>query len=318
KAIILKAPGGVENLQLAALPQPVPGDREVLVQVKAISINPVDAVVRGDAALLKNILHLREGEQPVILGWDLSGVVTDTGKGVSRFKKGDEVFGMVRFTGHGKAYAEYVTAPEDQVALKPAGVSHEEAAAATLAALTAWQALVTYGHVRKGEKVLIHSAAGGVGSYAVQLARYLGAEVIGTSSAANRDFVLNLGATQHIDYAKEKFEEVVNDADLVLDSVGTPGHLDRSLDALKRGGRLISIVTHFTDETLLKKIREKEVFTHRLGVSSNGEDMWSIAGLMEKDALRSFVTQTFPLEKMAAAHTSIESGRTRGKIVVTV
>jgi len=314
----LKAPGGVENLQLAALPQPVPGDREVLVQVKAISINPVDAVVRGDAALLKNILHLREGEQPVILGWDLSGVVTDTGKGVSRFKKGDEVFGMVRFTGHGKAYAEYVTAPEDQVALKPAGVSHEEAAAATLAALTAWQALVTYGHVRKGEKVLIHSAAGGVGSYAVQLARYLGAEVIGTSSAANRDFVLNLGATQHIDYAKEKFEEVVNDADLVLDSVGTPGHLDRSLDALKRGGRLISIVTHFTDETLLKKIREKEVFTHRLGVSSNGEDMWSIAGLMEKDALRSFVTQTFPLEKMAAAHTSIESGRTRGKIVVTV
>lgn len=316
KAIVLTKPGGVENLQLTEIPVPVPGDRDVLIQNKAISINPVDTFVRGNEAALKSILGLKEGESPVILGWDISGVVTETGKSVTRFKKGDEVFGLVRFTGHGKAYAGYTTAPEDQVALKPAGVSHEDAAAATLAALTAWQSLVTYAKIKKGDKVLIHSAAGGVGHYAVQIAKHFGAYVIGTSSPKNKDFVLALGADQHIDYTSQRFEEAVTDADIILDSVAEPGHLDRSLAALKQGGRLISIVAHFTDEALLEKIKSKHVFAHRLGVISNGEDMRSIAGLLGNGQLRSHISETYTFDKIAAAHTSVASGRTKGKVIL--
>ena len=317
KAIVLTSPGGVENLQLQEIPVPAPGTGEVLVQVKAISINPVDAVVRQDEGALKYILQLKDGEQPVIIGWDISGIVTATGAGATRFKVGDEVFGMVRFIGHAKAYAEYVAAPEDHLALKPANVSHEEAAAATLAAVTAWQALVTHARIQKGDRVLIHAASGGVGHFAVQLAHHFGAWVIGTSSAANRDFVLGLGVDEHLDYAKQPFDAVVSGMDIVLDSLGDPGHLERSLAVLKPGGRLISIVA-YPDAALLQKAKEKNVLVYRLGVSSNGEDIRSIAGLLEKGALRPAVTQTFPLEKMAEAHKSIESGRTRGKIIVRV
>lgn len=318
KAIILTKPGGVENLQLTDLPIPQPAENEVLIQTKAISINPVDAVVRGNEAFLNYVLQLKPGESPVILGWDISGVVTATGPAVTRFKKGDEVFGMIRFIGHGKAYAEYVTAPEDQLALKPANSSHEEAAAATLTALTAWQALVTHAGIKKGDKVLIHSGAGGVGHYAIQIAKHFGATVIATSSAENKDFVLQLGADRHIDYKSQKFEEVVTDADIILDSVSTPGHLDRSVAALKKGGRLISIVARFNDEALLQKIKAKDIFAYRLGVSSNGHDMESIAQLLGTGALHSHISQTFSFDQIPAAHQSIETGRTKGKIVVRV
>lgn len=316
KALILTKPGGVENLQFAELPIPQPSENEVLVQTKAISINPVDAVVRSNEAFLDFVLQLQPGESPVILGWDVSGIVTATGAGVTRFKKGDEVFGMIRFTGHGKAYAEYVAAPEYQLALKPANTSHEEAAAATLAALTAWQALVTHAKIKKGDKVLIHSGAGGVGHYAIQIAKHFGATVITTSSPENRDFVLQLGSHQHIDYKTRRFEDIVNDADIVLDSVSTPGHLDRSVAALKNGGRLISIVEFFTGEALLQKIKEKNIFAHRLGVSSNGKDMESIAELLLTGALHSHISQTFPFDQIPAAHQNIETGRTKGKIVI--
>ncbi|MES1250293.1 MAG: alcohol dehydrogenase catalytic domain-containing protein, partial [Chitinophaga rupis] len=163
KAIVLKAPGGVENLVLEDLAVPVIKENEVLVKVRAFSINPVDATLRNNGEFLRLVLHLEKDDHPVILGWDISGVVEQTGKAVTRFRKGDEVFGLVNFTGHGKAYAEYVAAPEDQLAVKPAGLSHEEAAAATLAPLTAWQTLVHLAGVKAGDKVLIHSAAGGVG-----------------------------------------------------------------------------------------------------------------------------------------------------------
>jgi NADPH:quinone reductase-like Zn-dependent oxidoreductase len=316
KAVVLTKPGGVENLKLTDLPIPQPGDHEVLVQTKAISINPVDAVVRGNEKFLNFVLQLQPGENPVILGWDISGVVTATGKSVTRFKKGDEVFGMIRFIGHGKAYAEYVTAPEDQLALKPGNVSHETAAAATLAAITAWQTLVTYAKIQKGDKVLIHSGAGGVGHYAIQLAKHFGATVIATSSPENKDFVLQLGADQHIDYKSRRFEEAVTDADIVLDPVSTPGHLDRSVAALKKGGRLISIVQHFTDEALLQKIKEKEIYAYRHGVASNGQDMEAIAGLLGTGDLHSHISQTFAFDQIPAAHQSVETGRTIGKIVV--
>lgn len=318
KAIVLTKPGGVENLHIKNIPVPTPADNEVLVKVKAISINPVDAFVRGNGDFLKHVLKLKDGETPVILGWDISGEVTETGKSVTRFKKGDAVFGMVNFEGHGKAYAEYVAAPEEHLAVKPASATHEEAAAATLAAITAWQGLVTYGKIKKGDKVLIHSAAGGVGHYAVQIAKHFGAYVVGTSSAGNKDFVLGLGTDEHIDYAGQRFEELVSDADLVLDSVGIPGHLDRSLAALKKGGRLISLQTRFTDAALLEKIKDKEVFAHRVGVTSKGGDIKAVAGLIEQGALHSYVSKVYGFNEIPAAHEQVITGHSKGKIVIVL
>lgn len=323
KAIVLAQPGGIENLEIQDIPIPEINDHEVLVKVKAISINPVDAIVRQNAAFLSAVLQLKAGEHPVILGWDISGVVAATGKAVTRFKNGDAVFGMVNFEGHGKAYAEYVAAPEGHLAHKPANISHEEAAAATLAALTAWQSLVSYAGVKAGDKVLIHAAAGGVGHYAIQLAKNFGAFVIGTSSAANKDFVLGLGADQHIDYRDRPFEEVVKDADIVVDSIGEltdgTGQLDRSLDTLKEGGTLISLSVLLDRKLpLAKKAKAKKVSMFRLGVASSAADMEEIAALLRQGFLHSHVSATYALHEMAAAHQQMESNRTRGKIIVTI
>ena len=194
KAIILQAPGDVNQLQPADIPVPELQAGEVLVKVKAVSINPVDVKSRAG----KGVYGRLKDEKPLILGWDISGEVKESRS--DRFAVGAEVFGMINFPGHGKAYAEFVTAPADQLALKPAEISHEEAAAATLAALTAWQIIVQRANVRAGQRVLIHSAAGGVGHFAVQIARHLGAHVTGTASLKNKAFVLELGADAYIDY----------------------------------------------------------------------------------------------------------------------
>ena len=314
KAIVLQQTGGVENLVIKDIPVPAIKDNEVLVRNKAIGINPVDSFVRANDWAIPVFVKPNEGED-IILGWDISGEVVAAGKDVTNFKVGDEVFGMINFTGHGKAYAEYVAAPANQIAAKPANTSHEEAAAASLAALTAWQALVTYGHIKKGDKVLIHSAAGGVGHYAVQIAKHFGAYVIGTSSAAKKEAVLGFGADEHIDYNAQAFETIVTDADIVLDSLGIPGHLQRSLAATKKGGRLISILAFF-DEALQQQAAEKDVFIHRLSVVSNGDDAKSIAALLAQGALRSDVSHTFRFEEIGLAHEQVATGKTQGKIVV--
>jgi NADPH:quinone reductase-like Zn-dependent oxidoreductase len=316
KAIVLQQTGGVENLILKNIPVPTIKDNEVLVRNKAIGINPVDSFVRGNEGALQGILKPVPGED-IILGWDISGEVVAVGKDVTGFKTGDEVFGMVNFAGHGKAYAEYVAAPASHLAGKPANTSHEQAAAATLAALTAWQALVTYGHIKKGDKVLIHAAAGGVGHYAVQIAKHFGAYVTGTSSAAKKEAVLGFGADEHIDYNQQAFETIVTDADIVIDSIGIPGHLQRSLAATKKGGRLISILAFF-DEELKQQAAAKDVFIHRLGVVSNGDDAKSIAALLAQGALHSDVSHTFRFEEIGLAHEQIASGKTQGKVVVRV
>lgn len=316
KAIVLQQTGGVENLVIKDVPVPVIKDNEVLVRNKAIGINPVDNFVRANEGALQGILKPTPGED-VILGWDISGEVVAVGKDVTDFSTGDEVFGMVNFSGHGKAYAEYVAAPASHLAGKPANTSHAQAAAATLAALTAWQALVTYGKIKKGDKVLIHAAAGGVGHYAIQIAKHFGAYVIGTSSVAKREAVLGFGADEHIDYNEEAFEEIVTDADIVLDSIGIPGHLQRSLTATKKGGRLISILIFF-DEKLKQQAAEKEVYIHRLSVVSNGDDVKSIAALLAQGRLHSDVSHTFRFEEMGLAHEQVASGKTQGKIVVRV
>jgi NADPH:quinone reductase-like Zn-dependent oxidoreductase len=312
KAITLKGFGGVENLEITELPVPDISDNEVLVKVKAFSINPVDIKTRlgrGQASRLKEY-------NPIILGWDISGVVTKTGKSVTSLKKDDEVFGMVNFPGHGKAYAEFVAAPGSHLALKPANISHAEAAAASLAALTAWQILKEKVKIRPGERVLIHSAAGGVGHFAVQMSKYLGAYVAGTSSGRNRDFVLSLGASEHIDYEEQSFEEVLKDFDFVLDTIGGD-YIDRSLKVLRPGGTIISIPSGAA-ESVRDKAHAKGLNGDKFMVQSDGRNMKEIADLLEKGIVKSTVSKIFTIEQIQSAHLQIESGKTRGKIVVSL
>ncbi|NIJ52997.1 NADP-dependent oxidoreductase [Dyadobacter arcticus] len=318
KAITLNQTGGVENFIFSEVETPAIKPNEVLIEVKAIGINPVDAFVRNNQQALTDYLSLNGDEKNVILGWDISGTIVNTGNEVTTFKTGDDVFGMVNFPGQGKAYAEYVAAPVGQLALKPANISFEEAAAATLAALTAWQSLVTYAKVKKGDRVLIHAAGGGVGHYAVQIAKHFGAYVIGTSSAPKKDFIIELGVDEFIDHTSEKFEEKVKNADIVLDPIFGEEHLLRSLEAVKTGGSVITLLTFFTDEKVKASVKEKDLYTHRLEVISNGEDMRQIAGMLADGSIKSFVTLTFPFSDLPKAHTKIETGKTTGKIVVAL
>jgi len=312
KAYVLKSPGDVENLVLSNIEKPTITENEVLVQVKAISINPVDVKTRQGKGMYGRLKEVNS----LILGWDISGIVVETGSAVTEFLIGDEVFGMVNFPGHGQAYAEYIAAPASHLATKPADISHEEAAAATLAALTAFQALTTHAKVKAGDKVLIHSAAGGVGHFAVQMAKHIGAYVIGTSSVENKDFVLSLGADQHIDYKAQKFEDVVKDADFVLDTIGGE-NMDRSLETIKEGGILITIPSGMA-ESITEKAKAKGINGFFFLVSSNGEDMRSVAELLSTGIVKAHVSQTFPFEEMGKAHLQVETGKTKGKVVVTV
>jgi NADPH:quinone reductase-like Zn-dependent oxidoreductase len=264
---------------------------------------------KGVSAVLKN-------DNPMILGWDLSGTIETVGAKVRSFKKGDEVFAMVRFPQSGKVYAEYAAVPATQLALKPADITHEEAAAACLAALTAWQSLTINYVLKSGERVLIHAASGGVGHYAVQMAKFLGAYVIGTSSAVNKDFVMSLGADEHIDYKEKPFESVVNNIDFVLDTIGGE-YIDRSLKTIKKGGTIISIVSGL-NEHVKEKAEALGIQGFSTRVKPDGTNMQEIADLLERKKLVSHLQKIFPFDQMAAAHLQVESGRTIGKVSLTV
>lgn len=311
KAYILNEPGAPDQLKLTEYETPEIKDHEVLIQVKAISINPVDVKSRAGTGIYGRLKEIK----PLILGWDVSGVVSKVGDQVSEFNVGDEVFGMVNFPGHGQAYAEYVSAPAKDLALKPTNVSHAEAAASTLAALTAYQGLVLKAKIEPKQKVLIHAASGGVGHFAVQIAKHLGAHVIGTSSATNRDFVLEIGANDQIDYRSVKFEEAVSDMDFVLDSLGE-ANMERSLKALKKGGTLVSILG--LSPKVAEKANGKGINALAFLVESCGGDMKAIAGWLAESILKPHISQTFPFLEMAKAHEAVESGRTVGKVVVLV
>ncbi|UUW08699.1 NADP-dependent oxidoreductase [Flavobacterium plurextorum] len=311
KAIILVETGSTSNLVIREVSTPKIGDGEVLVQVKSISINPVDAKTRMGGGVY-NYGNVSK-QIDLILGWDISGTVIATNS--KRFAVGDEVFGMVNFPGVGSAYAEYVAAPADHLALKPATISHEEAAAATLAPLTALQVFREAG-VKAGDRILIHAASGGVGHYAIQLAKEIGAYVIGTSSASNREFVLSLGADEHFDYHGGNLADAVHDIDFVFDSLG-PDNIINSLAVIKNGGQVISIVTQIIDD-LTAQLAAKNVIGKFLLVQSSGEDMKYLAALLENGKLKSHVSKSFAFDKMADAHEQIETGRTVGKIVVNV
>ncbi len=304
KAMTLHQYGDFDVFQLEQIEVPRPSSGEVLVKVQAVSINPVDYKWRKGGPFK---------DFPVILGWDISGTVTTLGPGVTEFKLGDVVFGMVRFPAEGRAYAEYVTAPVTDIALKPSSLSFNDAAAMTLAALTAHQAFETMA-LSSGQTVLIHAAAGGVGHFAVQLAKARGAKVIGTASSQNRDFVLGLGADEFVDYHTQPFEEVVKDVDAVLDGIGKDNQ-SRSYAVLKSGGQLVSIVG---PPPSLQSFFEKNIQATNILVHPSREQLEHLSHLFESGQLKPHVSQTFPLEQVSDAHRAQETGRTVGKIVLEV
>lgn len=310
KAIVLKEAGNVENLEYVELKKTTINDGEVLIKVKAISINPVDVKSRAGKGVYGRI----KTENPLILGWDISGIIEETKS--SDFKVGDEVFGMVNFPGHGKAYAGYVAVPANQLALKPKNISFEDAAASTLVALTAYQALVHNANIQEGQNVLVHAASGGVGHITVQIAKYLGAQVTGTSSAKNKDFVLSLGADSHIDYHGFDWKSAGRTFDFVLDTIGAE-NIDHSLEVTKEGGSIISIPTGLNEE-VTAKAEAKGVKGYFILVQSSGEDMKQIAFLLESGVVKPHVSKVFSFEQMREAHLEQETGRTVGKIVVTL
>lgn len=311
-AIIIEKAGRVENLTLKDIDKPVAKDNDVLVAIKAIGVNPVDYKVRANEDAM-NMIYGKE--RPAILGWDIAGTVVATGKNATQFEIGDNVFGMINFIGKGNAYAEFVSAPEAHLAKIPSNISFEEAAATTLASLTALQVLES--RVKKGDKVLIHAGSGGVGHFAIQIAKALGAHVITTSSASNKDFVISLGADEHIDYRTQKFEELLTDVDFVLDMFNGDILLN-SIKVVKESGEIISLPTPNFSEEILKLSKERNVHISQLLVQSNGKDMATLAGMLENGTLKPFISKTFSFNDMSKAHEQLESGRTVGKVVVTV
>jgi NADPH:quinone reductase-like Zn-dependent oxidoreductase len=315
KAFISKLNGGSDNLYLTDVPIPAIGPREVLIETKAISINPVDAFLRKNEQVWPIFLRPAHDQNEFILGWDVSGIVTEVGSQVNEFKKGDNVFGLVNYKGQGKTYAEYVAAPAEQLALKPDLITHEEAAAACLAGLTAWQSLITYAKLKEGDKVVIHAAAGGVGHYAVQIAKAFKAAVVAVVSTDKTAFARELGADEVIDYTRENFEEMISDADIAIDPI-RGDHLYKSVKLLKEGGRLISLQNHFNEEPLASIVKEKQLLTHRLDVTSNGKDLKALAELLGAGKVRTHIAGRYNFSNLRKAHHQIETGKTAGKIVV--
>jgi len=306
KAMTLRQYGGPEVFLLEDLPVPSPLPGEVRVKVHAVGINPVDTKRRQNAPYT---------DFPVVLGWDISGVVDALGEGVTAFQMGDEVYGMIRFPDEGRAYAESVTAPVHHLARKPVSLSHIEAAATTLAPLTTLQVFERM-NLQSGQRVLIHAGAGGVGHFAVQLAVARGARVIATASPANREFVLGLGASEVIDYRARPFEEQVSGVDAVFDTVGGDT-FTRSFGVVKPGGWVVGIVTRMTDE-LSAQAQQAGVNADWVWVVPSRSQLEEISALVSAGRLKPHISQIFPLEQVADAHRAQETGRTVGKIVLTV
>jgi NADPH:quinone reductase-like Zn-dependent oxidoreductase len=308
RAIVQDAFGGPEVLRLADVPEPAALPTEAVVLVKAIGINPVETYIRAGRFPFA-------GQPPVILGWDISGVVESVVPGVNRFAPGDEVFGMPLFPRAAKAYAERVAAPCRQLARKPAALGHNEAAALALAGLTAWQGLIDVAGVKAGDRVLIHGAAGGVGHIAVQIAKAVGAQVIGTASLGKHDFVRGLGADEVIDYRSVDFLEIVRDADVVLETVGGD-YGPRSIEALRPGGMLVTIVDRLNRE-LAQKANDTGRRFAGMTVEPDHAGLEALAALAEAGRLKVHVEKAFPLEQAADAHRFLMEAKPRGKIVLT-
>jgi NADPH:quinone reductase-like Zn-dependent oxidoreductase len=329
KAIRLHEFGGPEVLRYdeVALPELKPG--EVLVRVHAVGINPPDWYLRDGFKILPPEWR-PPVPLPVIPGTDVSGVVAAVSTGVQGFSVGDHVFGMVRFPGAiGAAYAEYVAAPASELAHKPVGIDHVHAAGTPMAGLTAWQFLIELGHdhpnplqpglhrptaLGAGTTVLINGAAGGVGHFAVQLAKWKGARVIAAASGSHGAFLRELGADQFIDYTRSPPEDVVHDADLVLDAVGGPT-TGRFLRTLKRGGALFPVFLGFSD---FENAARLGVTVSTTQVRSSGAQLAELGRLLDAGTVRVAIDSTFPLADARKAHERAARGHIQGKIVLTV
>jgi NADPH:quinone reductase-like Zn-dependent oxidoreductase len=306
RAVIQKEFGGPQVLQVSEVPRPQPLPTEVLVRVKAIGVNPVEAFIRAGAFPLI-------GQPPFILGWDISGVVEEVVPGTSRFQVGDEVYGMPFFPRAASAYAEYIAAPSRQLARKPKNLTHAQAAALPLAALTAWQALIDIAHVERGQRVLIHGAGGGVGHLAVQLARWRGAHVIGTASAGKHDFIRGLGAHEVIDYKTARFENVAKDVDVVFELIGGD-YAERSIPVLKPNGLLVTAVER-SNAALAAKVKAAGRRFAGVAVEPDYVALEKMATLAEGGQLRPHVEREFPLEAAGEAQAFLDTG-VKGKVVL--
>jgi NADPH:quinone reductase-like Zn-dependent oxidoreductase len=305
RAIRIHQYGGPEVLAQVEMQRPTPGPNEVLIKVKAASVNPIDWKLR--AGHMKDVFPLTF---PTTLGLDVSGTIEEVGPGAARFKRGDEVYVSLE-AGSGGGYAEYVVAKETIVAEKPSTLDHVQAASVPVVGLTAWQALFEVAQLRADQKVLIHAAAGGVGIFAVQFAKAKGAYVIGTASSRNQAFLGDLGVDKAIDYQKTRFEDVVHDADVVLDTIGGDTQ-ERSFKALKKGGVLVSIVQPPSQE-LAAKYGVRALF---YGSHPSSSDLTEIARLIDSGNVKTVVETVLPLAEARRAHELSESGHARGKIVL--
>jgi len=312
KAVRMHGYGGPEVLHLDDAPKPVPNASEVLVRVHASGVNPVDWKVRE--GYMKQAMPLR---MPAVLGIDFSGVIESVGAGVTEFVTGQAVFGRADM-GHDGAYAEFVAVPTENIAPKPSGIDHVHAAATPTAALTAWQALLE-GHagapsaaLKPGQSVLVHGAAGGVGGFAVQLARWRGGHVIATASGEHADLVRSLGAEEVIDYTAQRFEDAVHDVDAVLDTIGGDTQ-ERSWRVLKQGGVLVSTVG------IQNGASEKDgVRAIGMMAQTDAAMLRQIAALLESGALIVHVSQVLPLADARRAHEESQAGHVEGKLVLSV
>ena len=312
KGVILKETGDVEQLMLKDIPIPHINEDEIFVKTKVASINPIEVKTRKGNRFSKSLLEL---EYP-ILGWDASGVVEKVGENITEFKPGDKVFGIIGFPEFGKTYAEYFAAEEKHLTHIPEGVSFADAAASTIAAITAYQALKYFGKLESNTKVLIHAASGGVGHYGVQFAKHFGAEVWATASGSKEDFVKELGADHFINYKTQKFEEEAQKMDVVLDLIGGD-YIDRSLKSLKEGGVLISIPSA-TNAEVEDKAEKARCIGIRFSLKNNKKDMQAIADLLKSGELKPYISKRFALDQIREAHKDLEKGHTKGKIVITM
>lgn len=301
KAIFATHPGGPEVLREFEVPVPDIGDDEVLLRIHAAGVNPVDYKIRSNGYNLRF---------PLILGYDVAGTVVRVGRSVRDFRDGDEVFAML---GHGRlgGYAEFVAAKAAQLAPKPGNVSFQVAAAIPVAGLTAWTALFVEANVAAGQRVLVHAAAGGVGAFTVQLAKWAGAYVIGTASGSNTDYLRSLGVDQVIDYGQQPFESLAREVDVAIDNVGGET-LRRSYQTLKQNGVLVSVVDP-VDERLLKRYGIRGSF---FGTQVNAAHLSRLGELVSAGKVAVHLDRQLPLSEAAAAHVRLESRRTRGKVVL--
>ena len=307
KAVVIHAYGGPEVLKLEDVPRPEPKDDEILIRVVAASVNPVDVAIR------KGYLAELIGDKlPLIPGMDAAGVVEKTGAKISKFKEGDSVYAFFTLASEG-GYAQFVVAKESEAAPKPKVLTYAQAAAVPAAASTSWQVLVDTAKLSAGQTVLIHGGSGGVGHFAIQLAKARGANVIATASTANQDFLKQMGADQTVDYTKAKFENVAKDVDVVLDTVGEDT-LKRSYGVVKKGGIIVSIV----DDPDKAALDAHGIRGISIRTDPNASTLEELTRLIDAKKTTPIVSQVLPLAEVAKAQGQIATHHTRGKIVLQV